>query len=202
MEGGSSKLVDLGSIDEKSDRNLTLYYLLAAYVYPISLYNKKKFYQYKGCAYHYDLPDRKECFDVVFGFSPKRIFREFLHRIATASSGSLSEKLRVNKKLILKVQELCQAILLPLYKNRLQVKKLKEITQWSGYQNNSQKSDGRYQEALTILKKLDVGKSILEIAGNQGIFSSLLADEFSDQSICCTDYDLQATEKAFNNLKI
>lgn len=202
MEAGSSKLVDLGSIDEKSDRDLTLNYLLACYVYPISLYNKKKFYQYKGCAYHYDLPDRKECFDVVFGFGPKRIFLELLHRLVTASGASLSEKLRINKLLILKLQKLCRAILLPLYKDRLKVKKLKSITMWSDYQNDSHKTDGRYLEALAMLKKLNVGQSILEIAGNQGVFSSLLADEFPGQSICCTDYDLQATEKAFNNLKI
>ena len=203
MENNTPKLVDIGSIETFThDADLTIDYLLKCYVYPIALFNSGKFYQYKNCSLSDDLPDLKESCSVVFKNPVIRWGYEKLHRFSVANSFRVSKKLKVNNKFIIKVQGLCRLYLKKKYNSLIKVKQHINGSFWSNYQSNSKKTDPRYQNVLAILKtKIDIGSTVLEIAGNQGKFSSLIADNFPNAQICCSDYDLLATEKAFENLR-
>lgn len=202
MENNTSKLVDLGSIENLThDGDLTIDYLLKCYVYPIALFNSGKFYQYKNCSLSDDLPDLKEVCSVVYKNPLIRWVYDKLHRFSIANSYRVSTKLKVNHKFITKVQSICRLYLKKKYNTLIKVKQHKNGSFWSNYQSNSKKTDPRYQNVLKILQtEIDIGSTILEIAGNQGKFSALVADNFPTVKICCSDYDLLATEKAYENL--
>ncbi|MFN6943433.1 MAG: hypothetical protein ACK4ND_00690 [Cytophagaceae bacterium] len=91
-------------------------------------------------------------------------------------------------------------------------KKVKNIsikniqTEWGAYHNDLQDANGlikstlRFDQILSVLKGLEVN-SVLELGGNQGVFSRIISERTNIETIICTDYDETAVNLMYNLLK-
>ncbi len=79
-------------------------------------------------------------------------------------------------------------------------------TEWGDYHNVLKESNGlikstpRFDRILEILRQLEM-RSVLEIGGNQGVFSMIISERMDIRSIICTDYDETAVNVMYNVLK-
>ena len=80
-------------------------------------------------------------------------------------------------------------------------------SQWEGYHNNFYNSidevnySSRFKRLLEIINQYSDIKSIIDLAGNEGYFSILLSNNIKLERIILADYDENAIDKAFNNIK-
>jgi hypothetical protein len=61
-------------------------------------------------------------------------------------------------------------------------------------------SDPRFERIIDIMKDYDIG-SVLELGGNQGVFSRLLMERMDVKKVICTDYDANAIDILYINSK-
>lgn len=80
-------------------------------------------------------------------------------------------------------------------------------SQWEGYHNNFYNSidevnySFRFRRLLDIINQYNDIKSIIDLAGNEGYFSILLSNNIKLERIILADYDENAIDKAFYNIK-
>jgi hypothetical protein len=79
-------------------------------------------------------------------------------------------------------------------------------TEWGDYHNVLKESNGmikstpRFDRILEILRQLEVC-DVLEIGGNQGVFSMIISERSDIPTIICTDYDETAVNIMYKVLK-
>lgn len=80
-------------------------------------------------------------------------------------------------------------------------------SQWGYYHDQFVEKDGkitaptpRFNRIIEIIKELKPSSTI-EIGGNQGVFSELIAQETSVKQLICTDYDEIAVNKMYERFK-
>ena len=84
--------------------------------------------------------------------------------------------------------------------------KKKSPSVWGGYHNQLIDTDGnitstpRFDRILEIVNSLDI-ESVVEIGGNQGVFSRLLKQNTGVKQVICTDYDIVAIDKLYLKIK-
>jgi hypothetical protein len=61
-------------------------------------------------------------------------------------------------------------------------------------------SDPRFGRIIEIVQSHDI-KSIVELGGNQGIFSEMLLKNTSVEGVICTDYDEKAVDVMYKNAR-
>jgi hypothetical protein len=82
----------------------------------------------------------------------------------------------------------------------------KSQTQWGDYHDQFFENEGkisstpRFNRIVEIIKTLKP-ESILEVGGNQGLFSQLILQETQIENITCSDYDEIAVNKMYNRFK-
>lgn len=113
-------------------------------------------------------------------------------------------------RLILFAKKLQNKKLLPFKKVNLKrlkrkVSKLKEkdtTSFWKQYHSKHIKKDRiisnppRFDRIIEIMKEYKI-KSLIELGGNQGIFSLLAKEKLNIEKITCTDYDVNAIDKLY-----
>ncbi|MCB9360305.1 MAG: hypothetical protein H6587_02120 [Flavobacteriales bacterium] len=78
---------------------------------------------------------------------------------------------------------------------------------WHGYHQKYYNENGtinysnRFKRILEIIKNLGTINSVIDLAGNEGYFSLLLNQELDIKRIILTDYDENAIDTAYKNLK-
>lgn len=87
-----------------------------------------------------------------------------------------------------------------LYRVVRNIKPSKSKTLWSDYHNqlNNGSSTPRFDYILQRIASLNIN-SVLEIAGNQGIFSRMLANQLGIKKVICTDADTNALDNGYRN---
>lgn len=135
-------------------------------------------------------------------------FRHFttysLPEIEQRSPGKIAPLLTFLKK---KNLAPLQSVNLKRWRRKIDKIKLpKNQTQWGAYhdqflgEGGRIKSTPRFDRIIEIIKDLQP-ENIIEVGGNQGMFSELVLQETPVKSILCTDYDELAVNKMFNRLK-
>lgn len=82
----------------------------------------------------------------------------------------------------------------------------KSETQWGNYhsvyydEKGEPVSDPRFSRIIEIIKSHDI-RSVVELGGNQGIFSEMLLKNTSVGGVICTDYDEKAVDVMYTNAK-
>lgn len=88
--------------------------------------------------------------------------------------------------------------------NALSLKK--SATQWGDYHNvyydekGEPVSDSRFSRIIELVKGHEIS-SVIELGGNQGIFSEMLLKNTSVKEVTCTDYDEKAVDAMYKNAK-
>ncbi len=80
------------------------------------------------------------------------------------------------------------------------IKKRRVRTMWGAY-HDQVKSTPRFEKILELLRALPECKTVLEFGGNAGAFSKLLAENTAFERIICTDYDTDALDKLYSELR-
>jgi len=80
-------------------------------------------------------------------------------------------------------------------------------SKWKAYHQNYRNIDGsvnyspRFKTILELIKSAKDIKTIIDLAGNEGILSELLLKELPQTSIIIADYDQNAIDMAYNNFR-
>jgi hypothetical protein len=78
---------------------------------------------------------------------------------------------------------------------------------WKGYHNKFYNENGsitysdRFKRILDIVRDMENVETIIDLAGNEGYFSMLLSKELEAKKIILTDYDENAIDTAYTNLR-
>jgi len=86
------------------------------------------------------------------------------------------------------------------------IKKKKHKTTWSGYHDEHYTKDGkmkstpRFDRIINIIRTYEI-KSIVDLAGNQGIFSRLLIERTGIDDVICSDSDEGAVDLMYCSCK-
>lgn len=126
----------------------------------------------------------------------------YLYKFKKTFYIKLKEKIFDNKRV--------NKFLIEKYKKLLLKMKSPQSSKWGWYQDISLDSEGniildkkrfsRFYKVLKIIDSLKI-KTVLEIGGNAGAFSILLAENTDAEDIVCTDYDECSVNKLYNIIK-
>ncbi len=126
-------------------------------------------------------------------------------RISTTPSAKIKEKIPnylgdlicfLKQKGLLPFQS---ADPLSLIRSIQRIHKKEYGTKWGGYHNEYYDNHGRpvssprFDRIIDIMKSYDI-RSVLEVGGNQGVFSRLLLERTKVEHVVCTDYDENAVD--------
>jgi hypothetical protein len=95
---------------------------------------------------------------------------------------------------------------LSLIKKTQKISKKKYKTLWSNYhdqfydEEKKLRSSPRFDRIISIINDLEI-KSVLELGGNQGVFSSLLLERTRINNVICTDFDECAADICYLDSK-
>jgi len=82
----------------------------------------------------------------------------------------------------------------------------KYFSPWGSYQNEFYDDKGnlvpspRFDRIINIIKSYNI-ESVIELGGNQGVFSRLLIERTNIEKVICTDYDENAVDTMYRLLK-
>lgn len=135
-----------------------------------------------------------------------------LMRISSISSSSIKQKIPyplgyfvayLKDKNLLQSKKVNFSLLI---KKVEKFSKKRYFSRWSSYHNEYYDDKGnllsipRFNRIIDIIKSYDI-KSVVELAGNQGIFSRLLLERTNVENVICTDYDENAVDFMYHVLK-
>jgi len=218
FDGMNPKFIDLGSFEKNQKGTVTwkpYEEFLRFYYYPLTMWSYGNAYLGKMSIYFANLTTHCEFYiykNKFYALMPKKLLDRFILlkfitlRINTMSFKAIEEKFSIRRQKQLKFMKKIMNFLkigsngnFKKARNKISKVRKKYINSaWAGYHTEIQLKRERFRRVVQYVNEIDEQvTTAIDIAGNQGDFTTYLLENTDIQRAICLDYDEQAIDTGY-----